>query len=302
MSLQMRCVSMKKEPMPKYIGDDEYDDFETWEKLHFQPDEDKSENESLAAIRSALKYLEKIAPHIKWRIDIEESDDFNINWHCVVVPDNQLREAEWIMKHYLNGDDLKNYSPMDQFPEIYVPAKGGKILHPDIQKFYDLCQRLGDIIENNLNSQSSLFSNKQSDSDIENKLESLLDILAQIYLLGRKLPLHIDIGWWGYNTHYDPKTDPYEYQDCLGLTEDLNIFYYIDPPFSENNVREGCLSEMVASIYFELFEPAVSDFLSDDLNDVVSAVNEWSLNFKNTDILTVLPVLDAVLSKIGNRR
>lgn len=279
--------------MPKYVGDDEYDFSIYWETLSRQPEEPedlpadsrKNDTNKPSVLWKAIEYLEEVASHIDWRIQADGDDNSGIQWDCVVVPNDQLNEAEEIMNRYLDGDDLSNYSPMDQFPEIYMSTDRGRIIHPDIQKFYSLCENLGDMI-------------LEGDENLLNKLESLLDILPQIYLLGNKLP-YIS-RWFSGDKEYHSERDFYEYEDFLELGEN-NRFVYINPPFVGGKIEEGYLSEMVASIYFDSFAPAVDDFHSDNLIDVAHAVNNWHLKFKFStaaDIITVLPIINAILNEI----
>ena len=65
-----------------------------------------------------VKYLQRVAPHVRWRIAFAGSDSYGANpsqWRIICVPESQLSEAQHIFTRFLNGDNLDNYCYTDKY-------------------------------------------------------------------------------------------------------------------------------------------------------------------------------------------
>lgn len=135
-----------------------------------------SSNQELDEIVEELK---RIAPHIRWRIqryDYETLDGSLTYYTDLVVPGDQVQEAEEIIELWENGEDLENYSPMDRYGVVYINQDGKRILNPTVKKFQFLVREYNKLLEN------------VRSTDVEEAIRELAKIISTIYAAALDLP------------------------------------------------------------------------------------------------------------------
>lgn len=183
------------------IGDKETDDLVEWDTVWEPncsdeciqafveyPDDEASEDssdEGTINYRHLLKHLEKIAPHIDWRVEdkgYDYDDGGGYCWNAIAVPNEQLHEAEMIIERIEQSEDIMQFSGPEDFAGPIYDERGE--LRQEITEFvasiaslrrYVLSGYLQYLIE--------------TSRDGEKQIMHLISLLADLYAAGSRLSL-----------------------------------------------------------------------------------------------------------------
>ncbi|MDK9719112.1 MAG: hypothetical protein OEL57_14600, partial [Trichlorobacter sp.] len=149
-----------------------------------EEDEDCSD-EGAINYRRLLKHLKKIAPHIDWRLEdkgYDCDDGGGCCWNAIVVPSDQLHEAEMIIERIEHSDGIMRFSgPKDFVSPIY--DEHGELLS-EITEFVASIRILRQYVLSGFLQQQAETSRKG-----EEQLLHLIRLLAELYARGVRLAL-----------------------------------------------------------------------------------------------------------------
>ena len=154
---------------------------EDYELVEDDDEEEESRNGDYEIDRFSdiVRELQDIAPHIRWRITyagIDFDNGSGKRWRVMCVLESQETEAEYILERYKAREDLSNYSYKDRYPDLYVTVSGEKELHPDVETFVRILEKVV-----NLKYPSNRI-------DTVSLLLGLRELLPQLYHAGTRLP------------------------------------------------------------------------------------------------------------------
>jgi hypothetical protein len=206
------------------LGDEEFDFLLNWEHVSV----DTSSDEELEDL---FCELERIVPHIKWRISVAEYDGAEITtYKYLEVPDYQYEEAEEIIERMENGEDLENYSPLDKFPGLFIDMNGEKIINPTVTRFQKLISEFGDFID------------KPEAENLASALKKFVGILSNIYASAFELP--------DFRMEVDADSSSYHgfiFEDYIGYKTDFQ---------RQEEITDNCIEHIYQ--------------ISDNLNEIYS--------------------------------
>ena len=261
-----------------YVGDDDYDLYTEWSTVWEPSPEDetikcfvkrrKKDEKDYVNFKSLMRHLNKIAPHIRWRINTEGYDEYTTGywqWETIAVPDDQIRDAEFVIEKIQNANDISQFSdPKDFFPSLY-DKKG--TLHSDVTNFTKAISDLRNFIYED-------YSHYWDAPEFQ--IKSLIVILANLYASGARLALL--------------KIDSYFNDDWLDIsdgviigrafTEEMWSKYgkYLD---QEDYDEENSPFALMIDICDEL-DRGIEEFKSNEPYRVAPAIKYWQFGFKGT--------------------
>lgn len=279
----------------KELENDESQFFFTWENIEGSEDyilleelgyDYEDDNYDSGTYASIMTFLQDVTPHIRWRYAFNGSDRHGASpcqWRVIVVPQDQLIEAQYVFDRYLRGDDLSTYCYTDRYPEIYE-----KLQHKESK------------IKDNISSLYSLFSKYEellfnfNKVDIVDFLESLSSILPQIYFLAQSIP-------------YVKAAPDIEDQGTMSFNKEISLnefdaFYYFPDPY-RNKTQIIRLSKLLLSIY-ENIEQGLIAFSTNEPDKISAAANDWKFGFSSwgREILIALYAINETRIQIRRKK
>jgi len=278
-----------------YVGDDDYDLYVPWLSVWVPSPEDegiknfvlkgKKERKGCVNFKRLVKHLKKIAPHIRWRISIDGSDEYttgNWQWEAIAVPDDQTGNAEHIIRIIEKRGDISKFrNPKDLFPFLY--DKKGK-LHTEAADFAKAFHDLWGFV-------CADYSQYWDAPKIQ--IELLIMFLANLYASGTRLVfLKVD-------SDFNDRWMDGNYENIERQFSDEMWSRYIRY-FGEEYGDKEAVFESIAEFCYEL-DQVNEEFRSNVPHLVAQAIKYWQWWFKHstTTILDVLQCLNLIQHRIG---
>ncbi len=211
-----------------------------------------------------VKYLQRVASHVRWRITVAGSDDDGADprqWRIICVPESQLPEAQQIFARFLSGDNLANYCYTDKYSEIYDKRQGQRSeLKAEIVSLRDALVEYDEILSD--------------ESDLLRVLERLAVVLPRIYSCANQLP---DVphapDFLGSSTHIArPRT--------LAVSPDDPEIRTYDPFVAD--LDGFSLAKLLVSIRDDI-EESLDALVFEDPDAIATATNDLRFGFARED-------------------
>lgn len=242
-----------------YFGDDEYDVMLEWDSLG-----GPVEREEMEAL---VQRLHRLAPAIKWRILTQEHELGT--YQVIVVPEDQVRDAEEILELVLEGKGARALAPYRRYPELYM-KKGRKwVINPAILRFRQSV---------------SLYYKAVSKGDPTGILTALMKLCCEVHDLPDDHPPENDYVENTYSATH------------IADFGDRDLFRFINP-YGNREADEYSLSEDLGGIC-QIIERGQDLFDSNEPAKMRHGIRHWKWEYRWTwgrIAARVLPALAAML-------
>lgn len=295
-----------------YVGDNDYDSYVIWSGV-WQPSSDEAifkeltisdevseagdeeTNSTSKVIERIVLHLRNLSSHIDWKIQYNGSDDYNIRWLEIAVPEEHVWEAEFIIEKIETNGSMLGFSCYEEFyPNLFDADKSQR---REIRSFIDAVKALTEFIYNDYSDYWD-SPNKQ--------IFILTNILVNLYRSGCELnQIRIDIPY-NYSTNYSAILS--DYGNCQFALDMYNRFNNCKELLNESHDALKTDNDELLNL-FETVEFIIGaiDYDFNEFNgfrafDKSYVVGNWQVDFMGTGwgsaILEILPKLHELSFKL----
>lgn len=252
------------------MRDDELDSYLDWEELSIDEDEEK--------LLRLVDRLKKAAPHIRWRVRTEEHELGPYDTLC--VPEEQVQEAEFLLKLVRDKKRLRGYWTEWMFPEIYECRGNRWGLKPAIRDFIDLAREF-----------TSLVS-RIKDSEVSERIAWFSRIMPQILEAAARLP-DIASPYWDTESGFIDRNDWPSFGDA-------EQYWVLDDPYDPKCVVDKELTENLQELYDVLWTGLYKIQEEDGPREISEVVGYWRFETESMrqDLLGLAAALEAAKERI----